>query len=227
VLFVLIIVALLAVIVGPSWWVRRVMARYSEPADRYPGTGAELVEHLANELNIPNLRVEQTDQGDHYDPGAGIVRLTEDKYKGRSLTAITVAAHEVGHALQDRDNYQPLRWRSKLVRGMRGIERVGAWMMLGAPVLGLITRAPRLGLLAVLGGLLSIGSSIPVHLVTLPTEFDASFNRALPILRERILKPVDQPHAKRILTAAALTYVAGSLMALLNLARWAALLRRF
>jgi len=226
VLFVLIIVALLAVIVGPSWWVRRVMARYSEPADRYPGTGAELVEHLANELNIPNLRVEQTDQGDHYDPKAG-VRLTEDKYKGRSLTAITVAAHEVGHALQDRDNYQPLHWRSKLVRGMRGIERVGAWMMLGAPVLGLITRAPRLGLLAVLGGLLSIGSSIPVHLVTLPTEFDASFNRALPILRERILKPVDQPHAKRILTAAALTYVAGSLMALLNLARWAALLRRF
>jgi len=225
--FILIIGVLLAVIFGPSWWVRRVMARYSEPADRYPGTGGELVNHLARQLKIPDLGVERTEQGDHYDPEAKVVRLTDDKYDGRSLTAITVAAHEVGHALQDREGYKPLRWRSSLVRATHRLERLGAWMMVGAPVLGLVTRAPHLSLLAILGGVLSIGSSIPVHLVTLPTEFDASFKRALPIMRERILNPVDQPHAKRILTAAALTYVAASLMALLNFARWAALLRRF
>jgi Zn-dependent membrane protease YugP len=66
-----------------------------------------------------------------------------------------------------------------------------------------------------------------VHFVTLPTEFNASFARALPILDEhRILKPVDRPHARRLLTAAALTYVSASLMSLLNIARWLAILRR-
>lgn len=217
---------LLAVIFGPSLWVRRVMARYSEPADRYPGTGAELVRYLAKELGLSALRVERTEAGDHYDPEAGAVRLTPDKYDGRSLTAITVAAHEVGHALQDRDGYGPLRWRTRLVRSTRHIERVGAGLMFGAPLLALVTRVPAVGLLSLLGGLLSLGSSAIVHVVTLPTEFDASFNRALPLLNERVLKPVDRPHARRLLTAAAVTYVAASLMALLNIARWWALLVR-
>ena len=96
--FILIIGVLLAVIFGPSWWVRRVMARYSEPADRYPGTGGELVNHLARQLKIPDLGVERTEQGDHYDPEAKVVRLTDDKYDGRSLTAITVA--EVFHGVR-------------------------------------------------------------------------------------------------------------------------------
>lgn len=203
------------------------MAKYSQPADRYPGTGAELVQHLQSVFGLSHLGVEQTEAGDHYDPQAGVVRLTPDKYQGRSLTAVTVAAHEFGHALQDRDGYAPLRWRSRLVGMTTVAERVGAGMMLGAPVLAAITRIPATGLFALVGGLLSLGSSVLVHLVTLPTEFDASFNRALPILGERILKPVDRSHARRLLTAAALTYVAASLAALLNIARWWALLRRW
>lgn len=224
--FLLLGLLLLALIFGPSLWVRRVLARYSEPADRYPGTGAELVRYLAKELGLSQLRVERTEMGDHYDPEAGAVRLTSDKYDGHSLTAITVAAHEVGHALQDRDGYAPLRWRTRLVRSTRTIERVGAGLMFGAPVLAIVTRAPAIGLLSLLGGLLSLGSSALVHLCTLPTEFDASFNRALPLLNQHVLKPVDRPHARRLLTAAALTYVAASLMTLLNIARWWALLVR-
>jgi Zn-dependent membrane protease YugP len=220
-------VLVLVLVFGPSLWVRRVMAKYSQPADRYPGTGAELVEHLKGILGLPNLAIERTDSGDHYDPDAGAVRLTPDKHDGRSLTAITVAAHEVGHALQDRDGYAPLRWRSRLVRVTHVVERVGVGMMFGAPVLAAVTRIPATGLFALAGGFLSLGSSVLVHLVTLPTEFDASFNRALPILRDHILKPVDRRHAQRLLTAAALTYVAASLVALLNVARWWALLRRW
>jgi Zn-dependent membrane protease YugP len=76
-------------------------------------------------------------------------------------------------------------------------------------------------------GFITLATSTLVHFVTLPTEFDASFGRALPILRElKILKKVDRPHARRLLTAAALTYVAASLMSLLNIARWWAILRR-
>jgi Zn-dependent membrane protease YugP len=78
-----------------------------------------------------------------------------------------------------------------------------------------------------LGGLLTLGSAVVIHMLTLPTEFDASFGRALPMLAEQnILKPVDERHARKLLKAAALTYVSASLMSLLNIARWWAILRR-
>ena len=83
------------------------------------------------------------------------------------------------------------------------------------------------GLLMFLGGMLSLGSTVVIHLLTLPTEFDASFNRALPLMKERgILFSPDEKHARRLLRAAAMTYVAASLMSLLNVARWWAILRR-
>ena len=96
-----------------------------------------------------------------------------------------------------------------------------------SPFIGVLTRVPMLGILMFLGGLLTLGSSTVIHLITLPTEFDASFNRALPILeKEKILKTSDDRHARRILKAAAYTYVSASLMSLLNIARWWAILRR-
>lgn len=222
-----IVLLLLAAIFGPGIWVNRVLARYSEPADRYNGTGAELARHLLDQYGLQSIRVEQTETGDHYDPDGKVVRLTADKFEGRSLTAITVAAHEVGHALQDHSNYGPLRWRTRLVKATRGIERIGAGVLLISPFLGLVTRVPSIGLLTFAAGLLTLGTSAVVHVVTLPTEFDASFARALPMLDEhRILKNVDRPHARRLLKAAALTYVSASLMSLLNIARWIAILRR-
>lgn len=96
-----------------------------------------------------------------------------------------------------------------------------------SPIIGALTRVPMLGILMFFGGLLTLGTSTVIHLVTLPTEFDASFNRALPILeKENILKTSDRGHARRILKAAAYTYVSASLMSLLNIARWWAILRR-
>lgn len=225
--FVLIALAILALIFGPGLWVRRVLERYSVPEDRYSGTGAELARHLLDKLGMNHVTVEPTDTGDHYDPDAKAVRLTPDKHDGRSLTAITVAAHEVGHALQDQEGYAPLRIRSRLVRAGRHIERLGAGALLVSPFIGAFTRAPVLGMLVFAAGFLTLASSTLVHLATLPTEFDASFSRALPMLDEyRILKKNDRPHARRLLRAAALTYVAASLMSLLNIARWWAILRR-
>lgn len=223
-IFVLII---LAVIFGPGLWVRRVMNRYSKPEDRYSGTGAQLARHLLDKSGLDSVVVESTADGDHYDPDSKAVRLTEDKYSGHSLTAITVAAHEVGHAIQDRDGYAPLRLRSQLVRASRNIERLGAGVLIVSPLIGVLTRAPALGVVMFLAGFITLATSTLVHFVTLPTEFDASFSRALPMLDQYgILKKVDRPHARRLLMAAALTYVAASLMSLLNIARWWAILRR-
>ncbi|MDJ0814411.1 MAG: zinc metallopeptidase [Woeseiaceae bacterium] len=224
---VVILVLIAALVFGPGLWVRRVLERYSEPADRYAGTGAQLARHLLNKHGLESVTVERTAEGDHYDPQEKAVRLTDDKFDGRSLTAITVAAHEVGHAIQDRDSYAPLRLRTRLVKATRGIEKIGAAVLLISPLLGVITRIPQLSLVMFGAGFLVLGSSTLIHLVTLPTEFDASFNRALPILDDyRILKKVDRPHARRLLRAAALTYVSASLMSLLNIARWLMILRR-
>jgi Zn-dependent membrane protease YugP len=156
-----------------------------------------------------------------------VVRLTPEKLNGRSLTAVTVAAHEVGHALQDASGYAPLKIRSQLIMLTRPIERLGAGILMAAPLIGVLTRAPLVSLLMVLGGLMSLGATTLVHLVTLPTELDASFNRAMPMLEKgSVLKPVDMPHARRLLKAAALTYLSASLASLLNIARWWTLLRR-
>jgi Zn-dependent membrane protease YugP len=224
---VVVILVILTLILGPGLWVRRVLDRYSQPEDRYSGTGAELARHLLDLHGLEKVSVEQTADGDHYDPEKKAVRLMDDKFNGHSLTAITVAAHEVGHAIQDDKGYAPLRWRSRLIRVSRKIERLGAGVLIISPFIGALTRAPSLGVLMFAAGFLTLATTTLVHLATLPTEFDASYGRALPILdKHNILISVDRPHARRLLTAAAMTYVSASLMSLVNIARWWAILRR-
>ena len=218
---------IVALIFGPSLWVKGVMARYSRPANRYSGTGGELARHLLDQLGLQAVKTEVTDQGDHYDPETKTVRLSADKFNGRSLTAITVAAHEVGHAHQDATGYRPLKWRTRLVKVAAPGERAGAAMLMLAPVVTVFTRAPIAGGLMLLGGFLVLGMGTLVHLITLPTELDASFGRALPMLEKGgYLKSGDKRHARRLLTAAAGTYLSVSLMSLLNVSRWWAILRR-
>ena len=127
------IVVILALVFGPSIWVTRVLDKYSVPADRYSGSGSQLARHLLDRNGLQSVGVEPTEVGDHYDPEAKVVRLTSDKFDGHSLTAITVAAHEVGHALQDHHGYAPLKMRTRLVKATRGIEKIGAGVMMISP----------------------------------------------------------------------------------------------
>ena len=219
--------AIIVLVFGPGLWVQRVMTRYSRPANRYSGTGGELARYLLDEHGLQSVKTEATDKGDHYDPEAKAVRLTKDKFEGRSLTAVTVAAHEVGHALQDAAGYRPLKLRTRLVRLAAPGERLAALVMMLSPFVSAVTRTPLTGLAMFFGGIAVMGLGTLIHLVTLPTELDASFGRALPLLKKRgILIAGDELHARKLLTAAAWTYVAGSLMSLLNVARWWAILRR-
>ena len=221
----LIIVAI--VVFGPQLWTRRVFAQHSMPRSDYPGTGAELARHLLDRLDMQHIKVEMTQQGDHYDPETKAVRLTPDKFDGKSLTAITVAAHEVGHAIQDHTGYQPFTERTRLVRVAQGAEKLGGVVMMGIPIATVLAQTPVAGVIVLVAGMATMGISTLVHLVTLPVEWDASFRRALPVLQQRnYLSPQDEQGARRILTAAALTYVAASLASLLNLWRWIAFLRR-
>ncbi len=221
------IVIVLVVVLGPGIWVQRVMKRYAEPRDRYDLTGAEVARQLLDARGLQEVAVEVTDSGDHYDPADRTVRLSAAHHARRSLAAVTVAAHEVGHAVQDATGYPPLHLRTRLVRWLGPVEKTGAALLMMTPLIVALTRIPLAGALMLLGGVLTLGSSVAVHLLTLPTEFDASYNRALPMLRDSgLVYKTDFPHARKLLRAAAMTYVAASLMSLLNVARWWAILRR-
>ncbi len=205
------------------------MRKYHQPADRYrqQGNGSELARHLLDRFELKDVKVEETNGGDHYDPAAKAVRLSPDNFSGYSLTAVTVAAHEVGHALQDSRGESLFIARQKLARAAMAGERIAGIMMVAAPIVLMLTRIPQAGVLIIFIGVLSMGLSTLVHLVTLPVEFDASYGKALPMLKDgHYLHDGDLKHAEKILKAAALTYVAGSLASLLNLGRWIAVLRR-
>jgi Zn-dependent membrane protease YugP len=225
--FLILFALLLALTIIPGLWVQSVMKRYREPANRYPRTGGQTARHLLDALGLRNVITEVTDRGDHYDPLAKAVRLMPDNFNGRSLTAVTIAAHEVGHALQDARGFGPLRLRTQLVHWVGPIEKLGAAMLMLAPLAGIVTRSPRLGLIGLAGGILTLGTAVVVHFLTLPTELDASFMRALPLMKQHgVLRSDDLPRARSLLTAAAFTYVAAALQSLLNIARWWAILRR-
>ena len=224
---ILLLLIVLAILLGPQLWTRRVFAQYRGHREDYPGTGGDLARHLLDRFNLPHVKVETTEVGDHYDPMAKVVRLTPDNFGGKSLTAATVAAHEVGHALQDQAGYKPLQERTRLIRVAQGAEKMGSVVMIGIPIVAVLTRSPAGGLLVFLAGLATMSIGALVHLITLPVEWDASFRRALPVLEQgHYITRDDLQGARRILTAAALTYVAASLGGLLNIWRWITLLRR-
>jgi Zn-dependent membrane protease YugP len=225
-LYIVIILVLISLLFGPQIWAKWILQKYSTPHPLLSGTGGEFAKHLLARLEIPNITVEETDQGDHYDPHARAVRLSPAQLNGKSLTAIVVAAHEVGHAIQDHYNYPPMRLRESLLRIAMFAEKLGSVILVAMPLITVLTRTPSTGVLMAAAGIAILGLPVLVHLVTLPVEFDASFGRALPILEAGYLEQPDMRAAHRILTACALTYVAASLATLLNVWRWIAILKR-
>jgi Zn-dependent membrane protease YugP len=217
-------IALIGLIFGPQLWIKRTMARHAGERPDFPGTGGELARHLLDEAGLTQVKVEAVDGGDHYSPIDKAIRLNNGNFNGRSITAIAVAAHEAGHALQDKDGYAPLRLRQRLVGYAIVIERVGSILVLATPVIFMLIRSPVVLALELVAGLGILASTIVLHVVTLPTEFDASFKRALPILTHYI-RPEDMKGARQVLRAAAFTYVAAALMSLIDVARWIRILR--
>jgi hypothetical protein len=221
------ILFIIFIIFAPQWWARHVFKRYSEHQDHIQGTGGELAKHLLNRFDMSEIGVEETEEGnDHYDPESKTVRLSPSNFNDKSLTAVAVAAHEVGHAIQHHQNETKLELRSRLVKTSIKLEKIGSVIMMVMPIILVITRNPAAGFIFFATGLLTIAGSSLIHLVTLPVEWDASFGKALPILKEGYVREQDYPAVNSILKAAAFTYIAASLTSILSVWRWLALLRR-
>jgi Zn-dependent membrane protease YugP len=213
---VLLAVLFLALFVAPQLWVLTVMRRHASHNPGLIWTGGAFARFLLDQMRLNEVKVEETDRGDHYHPLAKAVRLSSENFHGRSLTAIVVAAHEVGHAMQEATDYAPLRTRTRLADLAQYVHVAGTLFIVASPAIAVIVRHPA-GLLIGAGRPLTAAG---LHLVTLPVEFDASFNRALRVLKDGGFLPEERLGAARhILSAAAFTYVAQALTSLFRLRR--------
>lgn len=227
-IYLILFIILISVLIMPQLWVQSVLKRYGKDRKDIPGTGEQFAQHLLKRLALPELAVKQSETADYYSPEEKAVYLHKDRFSAHSLTALVVAAHEVGHAIQDHENYHWMQKRQRLVQVASVIAKVAPISLAVAPVLLLITKVPGLSLLVVLLGFSSIILTALMHLITLPVELDASFNKALPLLYAGRYLPKDSDYlkAKTILRAAALTYLAQSLINTLSLGYWLRMLAR-
>ncbi len=226
--YLLLVIILLLALYAPQFWARYTFKRYAGQRKDIPGSGGELARHLLDRFKMKHIKLERGNPGeDHYDPASKTVRLSPDNFDRHSLTAIAVAAHEVGHAIQDHKNETLLQLRGRLLDIAMRFQKLGSLAVLLMPLLALLSRSPVLGGLLLLLGMAGMLMTTLVHLITLPVELDASFGKALPILQQgEYVAKKDERAIRRILKAAAWTYVAASLANLLNVWRWLRLLRR-
>ena len=226
-IYILLFVLVIALLLLPQWWIRRVMQRFSAEREDILGTGGQFAEHLIQRLELA-VEVEESQAGDYYDPENKKVCLSEANFSKKSLAAIVIAAHEVGHAMQDQKQETLFLRRIQLAKLAYWVEKIAPLALSVSPLLLALTKSPLISFLTLLIGVLAIGLTTLVHVVTLPVELDASFNKALPLLEAGNYLPLmeDKSAARKLLKAAAYTYVAASLYNLLNVFYWLRLLRR-
>ncbi|MBD3754078.1 MAG: zinc metallopeptidase [Gammaproteobacteria bacterium] len=211
----------------PSLWTRHILQKHSRPHPDIPGSGLQFGEHLIKKLDLKGVRIEETTAGDHYDPIEKVVRISSANAHSNSLTAITTVAHEIGHALQDQQDYAPLKQRTALVERAAVMQKFAGIALMITPLLIPLAHTPLIALLTFAAGFIAMGVPVMIHLSTLPVEFDASFKRALPLLEDgQYLSKKDMKSAHAILRACAMTYVAASLSSLFNLWKWVKALKR-
>lgn len=209
--YILVIIASIIVLLA-QLKVKSAYAKYSRVANKAQMTGAEVARNIILKYGL-DVRVEKTSGQltDHYDPKAQVVRLSKDIYDGTTIAALAVAAHECGHALQHQENYGFLKLRA----GLLPLANIGSYLGWFAVFIGLMASNTPLAMI----GLLLLSLMLAFQVVTLPVEFNAS-SRALHILvGDGFLDSNETDMAKKMLTAAALTYVAAVASTIFNLLR--------
>lgn len=208
----------LLIIMGLPLWaqmkVKHTYKKFSKVANSTGMTGAETARKILDDNGLFHISIEEV-RGkltDHYDPRSKVVRLSSSIYHGDSIAGTAVAAHEVGHAVQDSENYAPLRFRHALVP-VASLGSNAAFILI---LIGLFAQLTGLFLV----GIIFFAAVVLFQLVTLPVEFNAS-NRAMDqVVSLGVIRNDEEREAKKVLNAAALTYVAAALVALLELARF-------
>jgi Zn-dependent membrane protease YugP len=192
-------------------WVRSSYSKYSKQPSASGMTGAQVARAILDRNGLSHVRVEPVagQLTDHYDPRGKVVRLSEGNYAKNSIAAVSVAAHECGHAIQDNTDYTPMKLRSGLFPIVSFSSQI--WMPLFLMgVLGLGSFFIQLAVIAFAGVLI-------FHLVTLPVEINASTRAYELLTRYGILSRNEAGGTKRVLTAAAFTYIAAALTAVFTL----------
>ncbi len=225
-LYILVGFAVLLLVFGPQLWVRYVLWRHSRTIEQMPGTGGELAEHLIERFELDGVKVVRVGKGqNYYSPDEKVVGLSPDVHDARSLTAVAVAAHEVGHAIQFCRQDPVSKLRERYLRAARIVERFGNALLWFVALMTFVVKAPQMLYLA---GIIGVGTmlvTVLMYVAILPEEFDASFNKALPILEQGYVPEAKLPAIRQVLRACALTYVAAALVNVLNLWRWFRVLR--
>lgn len=193
--------------------VKRTFNKYSKVASSTGMSGAQAARRILDDNGLYNVSVEEVrgHLSDHYDPRTKTVRLSTSNYHGHSLAGVAVAAHEVGHAIQDQQNYSFLRVRHALVP-VANLGSNASWILI---MIGIIASIPNLLLL----GIVFMAAAVVFQLVTLPVEFNASSRAMKQVVSLGIIRNDEERDAKKVLNAAALTYVAAALVAVLELVR--------
>lgn len=187
--------------------------KYSQVKTMNGYTGREIARMMLDEAGLYDVRIEVINSrlGDHYDPSSRILRLSPEVYSGGSISSAGIAAHEVGHAIQHKERYAPLTIRNSIVPVVNFGSGI-SWILF---FIGIVLGFKGLTWL----GIILFSTVVIFQLITLPVEFDAS-TRALNILKSRgILYGDETRNAQKVLDAAAMTYVAATLMAVSNLIR--------
>ncbi|MDD4179453.1 MAG: zinc metallopeptidase [Candidatus Margulisbacteria bacterium] len=196
-----------------QWKVKSTFEKYSKVACQRGYTGAQVARYILDDYRLQNIAIESIpgELSDHYDPRAQKLRLSQNVYGSNSVAALGVAAHEAGHAIQDAKSYVPLKLRN----GMVPITNFGSTLAFPLFILGMFAGLP----IFMDVGIVLFSIAVVFSVITLPVEFNAS-RRAIRVLADgNFLMAKELPMAKAVLNAAALTYVASTAMAVLNLAR--------
>lgn len=217
---VVILIPAAALIFGPRAWVSYLLKKHDNKDLDVDVTAREFVRKILDDHKLQVIKVECTDIGDHYDHQARAVRIARNRIDRKTLTALTTAAHEVSHALQDASDYTPFVLRAHLSKVAQVVSQVGSIMLVAVPLFSLTTRRPFpfITMGTTVFGIL--GTGLIAQFSALPSEFDASFNRALPMLRKGYIKEEQVEDARGILVACSMTYIAASMVSVLNFWPW-------
>ena len=209
--------------------VKTTFAKYDKVYSLKGHTGFSAARQILDQNGLSHVRLEVISGHltDHYDPRANVIRLSESVANSYSVAAIGVAAHECGHAIQYAEEYKPIVFRNAIVKSTNFCSRISFLLILGGVLItAMYETMGNLGTALIYSGIIAFAAVAFFQLVTLPVEFNAS-RRALAIINEQgILKEEERAGARKVLTAAAMTYVAALVVSLLQLLRLIMILGR-
>jgi uncharacterized protein len=209
--YILVMIAGALVSGAAALWVRSTYSKYSKQPSRSGLPGAQVARAILDRNNLSKVRVEPVagTLTDHYDPRHKVIRLSESNYRSNSIAAVSVAAHECGHAIQDASGYLPMKLRS----GLFPLAAFSSQIWLPLFFIGVFVGAPLFIQLAAI----LFGAVLAFHLVTLPVEINASTRAYELLTRYGLLSREEAEGTRRVLSAAAFTYIAAALTAFLTL----------